>query len=68
MAIIVDRNGRVKTFRFLIAFDFVNFLWTQCKYESGGPKMPGAVIAESFQIEYEATIKRKVNLTGMGAL
>ncbi len=32
------------------------------------PKMPGAGIAESFQVEYKAIIKRKVNLIGMGAL
>jgi hypothetical protein len=68
MTIIFDRNERVKTFRFWIVFYTANYLWTQYKYESRGPKKPWAGIAKSFQIEYEATIKRKVNLNGMGAL
>jgi hypothetical protein len=68
MAIIFDRNERVKTFLFHSAFYFVNYLWAQCKYESGGPVMLGAGIAEFFQVEYKATINRKVNLNGMGAL
>jgi hypothetical protein len=29
--------------------------------------MPGAWIAESFQVEYKAIIKRKVNLNGIDA-
>jgi hypothetical protein len=68
MAIIFYRNERVKRFRFWIVFYTVNFLWTQYKYESGGPQMPGVGIAESFQIEYKAINKRKVNLNGIGAL